>query len=452
MELLNMDVCEMTGLDYACTCGRRHRVSINNIIIGNGAIEQLATTLSDFKGKKVFIVEDINTHEAAGALVESRLMDDFKLAVTVFEDKQLVPDEKAVGRLLIELPADAALILGVGSGTINDICRFLSHKTHIPYAIVCTAPSMDGYASVVSPLVVNGVKTTYDAVYPYAIIADTEILKKAPVNMLHAGLGDILGKYTALADWQIARIIKDEYFCSSIEKLIQKAIGECAEASAAMSFREEAAIRNITSVLILSGLAIGMTGSSRPASGEEHHLSHCWEAFYMNEGIEIKWLHGNNVGVGTGIVLEAYKYLGRLDIDRVYESGKFRFMDKERWINSLRAVYGKNAGHIAESKQDYIAFDSSERERNMDRIRACWTDIKEICDFYIPEPEALRSMLKNMGAVWHPEELGIDRTLFIRSFIAAKDIRKRYGVFQLLEDIGMLEAAAEAEADIYYGK
>ena len=79
-----------------------------------------------------------------------------------------------------------------------------------------------------------------------------------------------------------------------------------------------------------------------------------------------------------------------------------------------------------------------------------WSEIKKICKDYLPEAEEVRKVMRNVGAITSPEELGLDRDAFIRSFICAKDIRKRYGVLQLLEDIGKLEEAGEFIAQIYY--
>lgn len=449
-ELLNMNVDEMAGISIECSCGHVHKVEIKNIKIGSGAVRELNNILSQSKGRQVFIVEDINTYEAAGRTVENNLRKNFKLKRYIFNEDHLVPDEKALGRLLIEMPQDTAVILGIGSGTINDICRFLSCRVHIPYIIVCTAPSMDGYASVVSPLIVNGVKTTYNAVYPDVIIADIDIMKEAPLNMLHAGLGDILGKYTALADWHISEILNGEYFCSTIEDLTLKAVDKCIKTSTNISIRDQRAVETITEALILSGLAIGMTGTSRPASGEEHHLSHCWDTIFMNEGRTAKWLHGNNVGVGVGIIIEAYKYTGRLDIQKIYNSGEYAYFDRNRWINNLSKVYGRCTNDIVKFKEDSISFNRKDREAKMKNILEKWEDIKKICNSFLPEAEEVRCTLRKAGAVYSPKDLGIDRELFKKSFVAAKDIRSRYGILQLLEDIGKLEEAAEAIANIYY--
>jgi glycerol-1-phosphate dehydrogenase [NAD(P)+] len=186
----------------------------------------------------------------------------------------------------------------VGSGTLNDLARMLSCKTHIPYFILATAPSMDGFASTVSPLIIEGFKTTYQAVAPAAIIADTSILKDAPMEMIRAGFGDILGKYTALTDWVLARKKCCEYYCELSAKLMERAVEKCMAVHQAVLTRDETAIGLITEALILSGVAMGLVGNSRPASGAEHHMSHYWEMDALKKG----WrhpLHGNAVGVAT---------------------------------------------------------------------------------------------------------------------------------------------------------
>lgn len=270
------------------------------------------------------------------------------------------------------------------------------------------------------------------------------------MRMLHAGLGDILGKYTALADWHLAQILNGEYFCNTVEKMVLASIDKCIKASTDICGRDPQAIEYMVEALIGTGLAIGMVGSSRPASGEEHHLSHCWEAMFLSEGKPDGWLHGNYVGVGTGIIIEAYKYLAKLDMRAVCESGAYMALNEQKWTENLIDVYGKNAYNIIEHKKECIAFDPDERKRRMLKIAANWSSIKEVCEGYLPEPETVRTILKEAGAVLKPGELGLDRERFKKSFIAAKDIRKRYGVLQLLEDIGMLEEAAEMVARVYY--
>lgn len=449
-DLLSLSVERMTGLNYKCSCGKLHSVEIENIIVGKGVMTELATVIKSYEGKKVFIIADFHTYEVAGKKVEELLINKFQVSKCVFDQEHLIPNESALGRLILEIPEGTSVIIAVGSGTINDISRFLSYKLGIPYVIVGTAPSMDGYASVVSPLIADGVKITYDAVYPLAIVADIDIMKEAPMYMLQAGLGDILGKYTALADWHIANILNGEYFCTEIEKLVLSTLKKCEEAAEGVKSRDDETVESITEALILSGLAIGMVGASRPASGEEHHLSHCFEMIFMNRGETTKWLHGNNVGVGVGIIAYAYKYLKNMDINEILKNGNYLHLDKNRWIQNITEVYGKSATNIIRFKQDSINFNEEERKTNMNKILSNWDNIKKVCDVGVPEAEEIINTLKKAGAIWNPKELGIDKELFRKSFIVAKDIRNRYGILQLLEDIGMLEDAANYITNIYY--
>ena len=440
----------MAGLNYKCSCGMFHKVDIQTIKIGNGVLNEIPILLKAFENKRIFIIEDQNTYKVVGKKVEHFLKEDFQISKYIFWEEHLVPNEMAIGRLLVEIPEDTSIILGIGSGTINDMARFLSYKLHIPYVIVGTAPSMDGYASVVSPLIVDGVKTTFEAVYPLAIVADLDIMKAAPMPMIQAGLGDILGKYTALADWHLAQVLKEEYICKSVEKLVRTAVKKCERAAERLPLRENETLKSLTEALILSGLAIGMVGISRPASGEEHHLSHCWEMISMNSGKTTEWLHGNNVGVGVGIIAEAYQYLRNIDIEKVFESGKYLNLDLEKWIETLTKVYGRSAPTIIQFKKGSISFEKPQRKSNMEKIMDNWDEIKNICDLFVPVPDSIRDTLKKAGAIFTPKQLGINREVFRESFIAAKDVRKRYGVLQLLEDVGMLEEAANHVTKIYY--
>ena len=139
-----------------------------------------------------------------------------------YHEPELIPNEDALIYLFTQVPQDCDLIIGVGSGTINDLCRYVSYKMKIDYYIVGTAPSMDGYASNVSPLIIRHLKTTYTAKTARVIIGDLDVLCKAPMHMIAAGVGDIIGKYVCLADWQLAHQINGEYLCPEVVKMVQE--------------------------------------------------------------------------------------------------------------------------------------------------------------------------------------------------------------------------------------
>lgn len=387
IDISKMNTDELTGLSFMCGCGEKHSVNIKKISIARDVYRELPLLLTEIKQRKLFIIADSNTYPIYGEKVYKTLQNaDFILGAHIFQtEAPLVPDEKAIGRLLVELDRDTGMIIAVGSGTINDIARIISYKTNIPYIIVGTAPSMDGYASTVSPLIIDGFKKTFEAVYPYAILGDMEIMKDAPREMICAGFGDILGKYTALCDWQLSRKINNEYYCETCVGMVRAAIKKCVDNASGIAARTPEAMSYLMEALILSGVVMGMVGNSRPASGSEHHLSHYWEIDALAKGVEHP-LHGNSVGVGTVVV------------SHIYEMASQKF----------------------------------------------------IFDFDFPSPEYIIEQLKTAGCCYDPKKLGIDRDVFKSSVIHAKEIRPRYTVLHLAQELGILEQAADKLTDMYY--
>jgi len=308
-SLFSTNIEEMPGLSFDCSCGGKHSVDIEKLAVRNGILDELIKGLMPFHDGRLFVLSDTNTYAIFAKTVMERLeKEGFRFKSFVFdgEGHDLIPDGAAVGRLLIELEQETSLILAVGSGTLNDIARIVAYRTSKPFAIAGTAPSMDGYASVVSPLLVDGQKTTYQAKYPYAIFADTSIMCNAPMIMIRAGYGDVLGKLTALADWQLTNIVTGEYYCETTAKLVQNAVDKCIKSTDGLAAREEGAIRNLIEALVLTGISMGLVGISRPASGTEHQLAHYWEMKMIEAGREHP-LHGNAVGVATVVTAILYE-------------------------------------------------------------------------------------------------------------------------------------------------
>ena len=145
------------------------------------------------------------------------------------------------------------LIVGVGSGVINDLCKQTAFEKNLPYYIVATAPSMDGYTSVGSALILKGMKVTLNARPPKAVIADTKVLQSAPLDMIQAGVGDILGKHSCLNDWKLAELIRGEYFCQKVCDLVYEAVETVGRLTEAAVSRDEAALGALMEALVAVG-------------------------------------------------------------------------------------------------------------------------------------------------------------------------------------------------------
>lgn len=214
----------------------------------------------------------------------------------IFDGKSvLIPDEKAISRVN-ENTVGIDLILAIGSDVIQDLCKYVSFFAKIPYIVVATAPSMDGYASDGATMILGGMKETVKAGLPKAIVADVDVLKDTPLEMIKAGYGDIVGKYSALYDWKLSTAVTGEYFCEYIYDITYQMISQTLNMAQGLLTRNPESIKRLTEPLMVVGIMMSFAGTSRPASGSEHHLSHFFEIVgiinsekYFPHGIDVAY-------------------------------------------------------------------------------------------------------------------------------------------------------------------
>ena len=307
-------------IEFDCTCERKHhRAPLEGYDISCGAINNIPAILKDYH--RVYMVADRNTYRVAGERVEAILKaNGMHHATHVIDRDNVLPNAETLGEIILYAHDHAAisdifkysplpdLILAVGSGTINDSCRLASYRLGLPYAVVGTAPSMDGYASAGSPFLHDGTKTTVQGTTPKYIIGDLDVLKDAPWDMLLAGIGDMFGKYTGLLDWELARDYSGEYFCDKIARDVLEATNKCLENGYALGKRSPESVKNVMEGFLVTGLGMAYTGNSRPASGSEHIVAHAWELDDVECGRKPN-LHGLEVCEGTRLVAIMYKML-----------------------------------------------------------------------------------------------------------------------------------------------
>ena len=435
------DTCSIQAyLDrsFACGCGKTHRTSLKHVVIEPDALQKAPDVARSLGAKKVFVVSDVHTHRAAAERLEA-LLAAAGLGVSsyVFPDEELVPDEYALGRLLIALDPACDLLIGVGTGSLNDLCKFTAFKTKLPYCIVATAPSMDGFASSVAPLIVGNLKTTYEVGVADAIIGDTKILSQAPMPMILAGIADILGKYTCLTDWKMAQIINGEYYCESIVQMVRTSLQSVAENIEKAAARDEQTVGKIMEALVLTGIAMSFVGNSRPASGSEHHISHYWEMMFLHEGKKAV-LHGTKVGIGTVAVSKMYDWLWETPVDFDAARRLAQGRSYEAWAKEIRRAYPDAAEGVLALEQETGKNSTEGVLRRIDAIEAHFAEMKAFARSWLPKSEEIRKMLAQYGAPVNPHEVGISAQQIEDGVLYAKELRNRYGLLQILFDIGLL--------------
>lgn len=418
-----MDINKLlAGLD--CACEKSHSCEIEWVYIEENAIERLRDICTDYKN--ILLVADENTYSAAGDRTAAALKDKSIRKIIFTGSRILIPDEKAIKRVQAEL-SNIDLIIGVGSGVIQDLCKFVSFYNKVPYMIVATAPSMDGYASNGAAMITDGMKVTYSAGLPLAIIADTTVIKNAPVDMIRSGYGDIIGKYSALNDWKLSSLVNDEYFCEYIYKLTSEQIERTIEVADKIMQRDEESIKRLTEALIVIGIMMSFAGSSRPASGSEHHLSHFFEITGIVDGAEYL-PHGTDVAYSTFLTAELReKILSSEFPDKIYRESPEEY---EKTIKSIYKDCAKGCIDLQNKVGNY-------KKNRIDIYLRKENEIKEILS-EMPSSSYIKKLLGDAGF-----DLDFFYDFYGREKIKnavryAKDLKDRYTVLWLYYDLWRL--------------
>ena len=419
-----------------CPCGKRHTATIDDVIVGNGVIRQLPDIITKYGAQKPFILADVNTFEAAGKAV-CDILDarGIRYSRYVFEESALEPDEKAVGSLMLHYDYSCDLIIGVGSGVINDIGKILSCTTGHRYIIVGTAPSMDGYASATSSMARDGLKVSLNTRCADVILGDIDILKNAPLHMLKSGLGDMLAKYISIAEWRIAHLITGEYYCEEVAQLIRSALKKCVDNAEGLLKREDAAIRAVFEGLVIGGIAMTYAGVSRPASGVEHYFSHVWDMRGLEFGTPVD-LHGIQCAQATLLSAKLYEAVLAMTPNKEKAEAFVENFSYDAWREKLLAFLGRSAETMIALEEKEGKYRKDTHSARFAIIEGNWDKILQIIRQEIPSYTTLSRLLDTIGI---SQELDMSQDILRTSFLATKDIRDKYVLSRLAWDLGICD-------------
>ncbi len=407
----------------SCTCGSKHYCDIDAVYTGYGVLSSLSVLTENKKG--VLLVADENTYNAfsnaGGCITHSNV------SRCIFPGAPLlVPDEKALSTIENAIESNTDTVIGIGGGTVNDLCKEIAYRKGLCYIYVATAPSMDGYASDGAALILDGMKVTLKTAPPKVIICDTDILKNAPMELIRAGVGDILGKYSCLNDWLLASCVKGEYFCQHIYTEVMEATDKVAENLDKILARDGEAIELLTNALIKVGINMSYAGSSRPASGSEHHLAHFFEIYSLEQGRPHR-PHGVDVG-------EASYYTALLRDVILQTKSPFDFsFDKVSHFAAVSALFPRAVCGIIDLQSKTALHGNAEGNYDLDCIKAV---LKKA-----PRADAVRTMLEKAG-LSAEEMIKFYGSITVNNALKyGKELKDRFTVLWLYEYLGweMLE-------------
>ncbi len=398
----------------SCECGMEHELTIKDLVIGSGVTKNTGEILlRNGFGKKLLLVADNNTLKAADGVIDA--LKGFDLEFRIYEN--LREATVAQVKVIEELLEDNDGVISVGSGSLNDICRKASANADKPLCIFATAASMDGFASYNAPLTDGNFKITYPAKSPEVIIADTKILASAPNELKSAGFGDMVGKYVGLIDWQVSALITGEYYCEKVANLTRLATDRIMALCDRITADDEDSAVAVFEALLLTGIGMGFTKTSRPASGTEHILSHFWECKKLLDG-KLSDFHGKKVGVATLLIMKEY--------EKLYQLKSVKAKKEEIDWADVHAHYGALKDEVIKLNTPDTITDGIDPKL----IEKNWGKIREIIAS-VPTADEIYSAMKKAGCATTAEEIGVSEELKEEGFKYHPYMRRRLSLLRL---------------------
>ncbi len=379
-------------------------------------------------GRRLAVVSDRTTHRLLGARVEAALAGLGPVDSVVLPAGPH-PDEETVARVRAAA-AGADALVAVGSGTINDLCKYAGALDAKPCAVFGTAPSMNGYTSITAAITVRGHKKSLAAQAPRGVFLELEVLAAAPARMIRAGLGDSLCRPTAQADWLLAHLLFDRPYRTAPFVLLQGDEEELFRGSAGLARGERGAMARLAHTLVMSGFGMAICGSSEPASQGEHLIGHYAEMFG-----DPSWpmsFHGEQIGVTTLTLARLQERMlnGPPPVLRAGADSESAFI----------ARFGAELGRTCWAEFAKKRLDRARAEAANRRLAQGWGEMRRAIAAVTRPAAELEKVLAQAGALTTPEELHWPRAFFARAVEEARLIRNRYTFLDLAADSGMLEA------------
>ncbi len=382
------------------------------------------------------VVADADTWEAMGARVHAALAAAGRAPRAVVlparPHADLATADALAGRL-----EGAAHVVAVGSGTINDLCKVVTHRDGRACSVFGTAASMDGYASSTASMgLPSGLKVSMKAHAPRGVYLELSVMAAAPPRMAASGFGDCLCASVARIDWWMSHRVLGGFFREEPYLIAAEAGAEIDARAGAIGRGERDAIGHLARALILSGLGIGFTGVSNHGSMGEHQISHYIDCFARDR--HPGTLHGQQVGVASLTMARIQTWL--LDQARppVLRPTRIDADDMARRMGPAIA---------AQCLEEYRkkALDADGAARLNETLQEIWPALRAECRAWAVPVADMKARLAAAGGPTSAAELGLDVAFYREAVRHAHEMRNRFSFADLACDAGLLDAFAAEE-------
>ena len=416
-----------------------------HVVVEPGASVSLPALLSSCFGSDVaLLIADERTYEAAGMAVDDAIRASGRGAGSAIVLPGTPPpyaDIETVALIESQLRERHGVPVVVGSGTLNDVTKLAAHRLGRAYACVATAASMDGYTAFGAAITVGGFKQTLPCPPPLVLVADLDVLTRAPAALTAAGYGDLVGKVTAGADWIVADALGVEPIDARAWALVQDRLRSWIADPRAVAAAHPDAVEALFEGLVQTGVAMQLSASSRPASGSEHLFSHLWEMRALAVGAPTV-AHGHKVALGSLASAALYERLlardlARIDVDGLVAAWPDRH-EVERRVRGLHAQERIADHAVTASLEKHVA--PVQLRRRLELVRERWPVLRERLAAQLLPATAVRTMLEQAGCPTAPAAIGLDVAAFQADHLRAHTIRSRYTMLDFAVEVGVLDA------------
>lgn len=385
-------------------------------------------------GKRFTVVADGATYDALGERVarELKALGPVETVVLDHPHADMANVESLTGKL-----AGAEAVVAVGSGTVNDLCKFVTGRTGRRYCVFGTAGSMNGYTSTTASITLeSGLKVSLPSHGPSGFFVDLGVSAAAPTYLSAAGFGDCLCRSVAQIDWWMShRLLGTDYH--SVPFLIQEEDeAELNKRAAKLAEHDVEANGYLYRVLTLCGLGVSFTGVSNHGSMGEHQISHYIDCFAGDR--HPGTLHGTQVGVASLTMARLQQKMLSEEKPPVVKPTKIDAADMERRM-------GASAAQCLEELQKK-AFDERGAAAFNERLQELWPQLREELKAFMLPVEEMVGLLKSTGGPTTAAELGASSDLYREAVVHCREMRNRFSFLDIAADAGMLEDFARGEA------
>lgn len=411
------------------------------VYIGTDAIPELLAFCRKRAPDKFALIADANTYAALGLRAEAALTGEgYDVLPVLLEGADIVADARYVFDVLRALDHVARTFVAVGSGTLTDITRFVSHRMGRDFISLPTAPSVDGFTSVGAPMLIQGLKITLPCQGPLAVFADLATLCAAPRPMIAAGFGDMLAKLTSSCDLELGALLWGEPYDPEIARRGRAAAWACAQAVESVAAAECEGVSALMAGLIESGFCMLDFGETRPASGYEHHMSHLWEMKLLSEGRH-SVLHGAKVGIAVVLSLRLYEMLRQMTRgEAAARLAAARLPDRAVTVAGITDAFGPLADEVIALQGPFLNMSAEDYEQLKQKILAHWEDIQAIAT-KAPAASQMAGWLRQVGGPVVGSEVGLSPDEVALGMRYGHYYRQRFTIAKLAEILGMVFAA-----------